>query len=60
VNISPEHAETFYNFSRPGDVVVVRGSTRPATGEDGEGDWQMSFDQFAGRKASRTGRIPVS
>jgi hypothetical protein len=36
----------FFNFSRPGDIVVVRGSTRPATGEDGEGDWQMSFDQF--------------
>ena len=47
INLSPEHAETFFNFSRVGDIVVVRGSTKPATSEDGEGDWQMSFDQFA-------------
>jgi lipoprotein-anchoring transpeptidase ErfK/SrfK len=52
VNLSPEHAMAFFNLSRPGDIVMVRGSTRPATGEDGEGDWQMSFDQFAGRRGS--------
>ena len=57
VNLSPDHAMTFFTFSRPGDVVMVRGSTVPATGEDGEGDWQMSFDQFAGRRgASGTSR----
>ncbi|HEX3605673.1 MAG TPA: L,D-transpeptidase [Candidatus Dormibacteraeota bacterium] len=49
VNLSTEHAMAFYNLSHVGDVVIVRGSKLPATGEDGEGDWQMSFEQFAGR-----------
>jgi lipoprotein-anchoring transpeptidase ErfK/SrfK len=52
VNLSPEHAMAFFDFSRPGDIVMVQGSTRPATAEDGEGDWQMSFDQFAGTRGS--------
>ena len=55
VNLSPEHAMAFFNFSRVGDIVIVRGSTKPATSEDGEGDWQMPFDQFA-----RTGSAPRS
>jgi hypothetical protein len=42
----------FFNFSRPGDIVTVQGSTRPAAAEDGEGDWQMSFDQFVGITAA--------
>ncbi len=54
VNLSPEHAMTFFDFSRPGDIVIVRGSTRPATAEDGEGDWQMPFERFAGREAPRS------
>jgi lipoprotein-anchoring transpeptidase ErfK/SrfK len=54
VNLSPEHAQTFYNFSRPGDVVIVRGSTKLATGEDGEGDWQMTFAEFARSSTERT------
>jgi lipoprotein-anchoring transpeptidase ErfK/SrfK len=60
VNLSPEHAMTFFNLSRPGDVVMVRGSSRPATAEDGEGDWQMSFDQFAGRRGSSAASRSVS
>lgn len=51
VNLSPEHALTFYNFSHVGDVVMVRGSTKPATSEDGEGDWQMTFAQYASRSS---------
>jgi hypothetical protein len=50
----------FFNLSRPGDIVMVRGSTRPATSEDGEGDWQMSFDQFAGGRASSAAPRSVS
>jgi hypothetical protein len=50
----------FFNFSRPGDIVTVQGSTRPATAEDGEGDWQMSFDQFAGRSGSSAASRSVS
>jgi lipoprotein-anchoring transpeptidase ErfK/SrfK len=60
VNLSPEHAMAFFNFSRPGDIVMVQGSTRPATAEDGEGDWQMSFDQFASRRGSSTAPRSVS
>ncbi|HEY2704060.1 MAG TPA: L,D-transpeptidase [Candidatus Dormibacteraeota bacterium] len=60
VNLSPEHAEAFFNLSRPGDIVMVRGSTKPATGEDGEGDWQMPFDQFAGRGGSSAPARSVS
>jgi lipoprotein-anchoring transpeptidase ErfK/SrfK len=60
VNLSPEHAMAFFNFSRPGDIVTVQGSTRPATAEDGEGDWQMSFDQFAGRSGSSAASRSVS
>lgn len=60
VNLSPEHAMAFFDFSRPGDVVTVRGSTRPATAEDGEGDWQMSFDQFAGRSGASAAPRSVS
>lgn len=60
VNLSPEHAMAFFNFSRPGDIVTVQGSTRPATAEDGEGDWQMSFDQFAGRSGSSGASRSVS
>jgi lipoprotein-anchoring transpeptidase ErfK/SrfK len=55
VNLSPEHAQTFFNFSLPGDLVIVRGSTVPATGADGEGDWQMTFTQYSRRSStSRT------
>jgi len=53
INLSTEHAMTFFNFIRPGDIVIVRGSRRPATAEDGEGDWQMSFVQFR-RSSPRT------
>jgi lipoprotein-anchoring transpeptidase ErfK/SrfK len=47
VNLSPEHAITFYNFSRPGDVVIASNTGRAAEAGDGEGDWQVPFAQFA-------------
>lgn len=47
VNLSPARAEEFYNFSQIGDVVQVTNSPRPADESDGEGDWQIPFDQFA-------------
>ena len=46
VNLSPSRAIDFFNFSQPGDVVVVQNSTRPADWTDGEGDWQADFSQF--------------
>ena len=41
VNLSPARAITFFYYSNPGDVVIVQNSTRPASFDDGEGDWQV-------------------
>ncbi len=47
VNLSPARAQEFYQFSQIGDVVQVTGSSLAADVSDGEGDWQIPFDQFA-------------
>jgi lipoprotein-anchoring transpeptidase ErfK/SrfK len=47
INLSPERAQTFYNFSQKGDVVLVKNTGRLADASDGEADWQIPFDQFA-------------
>ncbi|HEY2702099.1 MAG TPA: Ig-like domain-containing protein [Candidatus Dormibacteraeota bacterium] len=47
VNLSPARAQEFYQFSQIGDVVQVTGSSLTADASDGEGDWQIPFDQFA-------------
>jgi lipoprotein-anchoring transpeptidase ErfK/SrfK len=54
VNLSPDRATTFYNFSRPGDVVQVKNTGRPADASDGEGDWQIPFDQYANSGGAAT------
>jgi len=46
VNLSPSRATTFFNWSRPGDVVVINHTGNPAGEQDGEGDWQIDFSQF--------------
>ncbi len=46
INLSPDRATNFYNWSLPGDVVVVSNTGNPASSEDGEGDWQLDFSQF--------------
>lgn len=46
VNLSTDRAITFYNWSKPGDVVVISNTGDPATGDDGEGDWQLDFTQY--------------
>ena len=47
VNLSPARAQTFFNFSQKGDLVVVKNTGRPADASDGEADWNIPFDQFA-------------
>lgn len=47
VNLSPDRAQTFFNFSRKGDLVIVTNTGRPADPSDGEGDWQIPFAQYA-------------
>lgn len=47
INASPSAAQTFFNFSQVGDVVVVQNTTRVADEGDGEGDWQVPFAHYA-------------
>ncbi|HVC04194.1 MAG TPA: Ig-like domain-containing protein [Candidatus Acidoferrales bacterium] len=47
VNLSTARATTYYNFSIPGDVVLVQNTGYNATYSDGEGDWQIPFAQFS-------------
>jgi len=47
VNLSIDRATTFYNFSVPGDVVVINNTGNPATYASGEGDWQIDFSQYS-------------
>ena len=40
INLSPAHAQTYYDFSRVGDIVEVTGSPRPPVwGDHGVMDW---------------------
>jgi len=69
VNLSPERATTFYNWSMPGDVVVITNTGNTATYASGEGDWQIDFAQYnntagippvftgAGSGGGQTGRV---
>ena len=54
VNLSTQRAIDFYHFSQIGDVVKVSGTSRTADASDGEGDWQIPFDQFANSGAGAT------
>jgi lipoprotein-anchoring transpeptidase ErfK/SrfK len=47
VNLSTDRAIEFFKFTMVGDVVVVQNTGKTATYADGEGDWQIPFDQFA-------------
>ena len=54
VNLSPDRATTFFNWSRPGDIVQVKNTGRPADAGDGEGDWQIPFEQYANSGGAST------
>ncbi len=43
---NPANSVWFYNWSIPGDVVEVTGTTLPATEQNGEGDWNIPWSQF--------------
>jgi lipoprotein-anchoring transpeptidase ErfK/SrfK len=47
VNLSTDRATTFFNWSMPGDVVVITNTGNEATYASGEGDWQIPFAQYA-------------
>jgi lipoprotein-anchoring transpeptidase ErfK/SrfK len=47
INMSPANAQTFFNFSRVGDVVQVIGGPRPpANGDHGVMDWSGDWSQW--------------
>jgi len=47
INLSPENALAFMNFSRIGDVVRVIGGPRaPELGDHGVMDWDTPWNQF--------------
>ncbi len=56
INVSEANATWFYNYSIIGDVVVITNTTRAADSGDGEGDWQIPFDQWP----NSGGAAPVS
>ena len=53
LNVSPENAQWFYNNTKRGDVVEVRG-TRGSTlsGVEGLGDWNIPWSQWKAGNAS--------
>ena len=46
VNTSPAHAETYYKMELPGDPVIVTGSPRPGTWDNGWTEWFLSFRKY--------------
>jgi hypothetical protein len=46
VNTSPAHAETYYKMELPGDPVIVTGSPRPGTWDNGWTEWFLSFQKY--------------
>jgi lipoprotein-anchoring transpeptidase ErfK/SrfK len=47
INLSPDNATTYFNFSRVGDVVEVTGSSRPAvSGDHGVMDWSTPWSSW--------------
>ncbi len=46
VNTSPAHAETYYKMELPGDPVIVTGSPRPGTWDNGWTEWFLSWPKY--------------
>lgn len=46
VNTSPAHAETYYKMELPGDPVIVTGSPRPGTWDNGWTEWFLSWRNY--------------
>jgi lipoprotein-anchoring transpeptidase ErfK/SrfK len=46
VEQDPANATWIYNWSEPGDVVIITGTTLQASEADGEGDWNTPWSAF--------------
>ncbi len=63
VNLSTPHAIIFYNYSLPGDVVVISHTGNIADITNGEADWQIPFAQWDNSgvsTASSSSTVPSS
>jgi lipoprotein-anchoring transpeptidase ErfK/SrfK len=46
VNTSPAHAETYYKMELPGDPVIITGSPRAGTWDNGWTQWFLPFKKY--------------
>jgi lipoprotein-anchoring transpeptidase ErfK/SrfK len=46
VNLSPADAETYYNLAVPGDPVMITGSPKAGTWDNGWTEWFLSWPQY--------------
>ncbi|MBO0830566.1 MAG: L,D-transpeptidase family protein [Actinobacteria bacterium] len=46
VNLSPANAETYYKLAVPGDPIIVKGSPRGGTWDNGWTEWFLSWPDF--------------
>ncbi|QTJ67215.1 L,D-transpeptidase family protein [Rhodococcus sp. ZPP] len=53
LNLSPENARWFYDFSRPGDIVEVRNTGGAPLEQWQNGDWSVPWDQWLAGSALR-------
>ena len=56
INLSPAHAQAYYNLVRYGDLVTVTGTNRGpqdliASGDPGMADWNLPFTTYAAASA---------
>ena len=58
VNLSPAHAETYYNLAVPGDPITIKDSPRAGTWDNGWTEWFLTWDQYL--KGSATGEAVVA
>ena len=54
INLSAANAQSFFDFSRVGDIIVVTGSPRPPEfGDHGVMDWDTPWSEFTPEPAAR-------
>jgi lipoprotein-anchoring transpeptidase ErfK/SrfK len=46
VNLSPSHAETYYNLAVPGDPITIWGSPKAGSWDNGWTEWFLSWQQY--------------
>jgi lipoprotein-anchoring transpeptidase ErfK/SrfK len=56
INLSPSHAQAYYNLAKYGDLVVVTGTNRSAqdlvaSGDPGMADWNLPWSQYTASSA---------